>query len=254
MSTGTKVFLSVAIGAFLGTLVGREMIPALTWVGTLVGGFVGYISYEFNKVLRAIPEAGRLATSWWPSKDWWKKCLRAALVSPFFVATCTLPLFLFARTLQVQEGGGSWTISLLLATIVGAFMASLISISIPEKGEDAAVKLRAVFITYNPVNLYLWIIPKGLVMTVWWLISHIPAGVKALGHLVVVVVLFFKHLAILIHSDVRLLCGVDAAIFATLGSFFPGNIILYALAGGLFGLANYEVVSKKWLKLVPEKA
>ena len=62
--------------------------------------------------------------------------------------------------------------------------------------------------------------------------------------------LFSKQVLVLIHSDVRLLCGTDAAIGAGIG-YLAHNPLIGALAGGILGLANYELVSIRWLKLVP---
>ncbi|OGZ36037.1 MAG: hypothetical protein A2V60_01840 [Candidatus Portnoybacteria bacterium RIFCSPHIGHO2_01_FULL_39_19] len=64
---------------------------------------------------------------------------------------------------------------------------------------------------------------------------------------------FIKTIFITIHSEIRLLCGVDAAIGTAIG-YFAGNAIIGAIAGGLFGLLNYEVVSRRILRLVPVKA
>ena len=57
---------------------------------------------------------------------------------------------------------------------------------------------------------------------------------------------FFK----IIHSDIRLLCLVDAAIGATVGYFY-GNPLLGAAIGGPLGWLNFELVSKRWFKFVP---
>ena len=43
-------------------------------------------------------------------------------------------------------------------------------------------------------------------------------------------------------------CAVDAMIGAAVG-FFAGSAIIGALVGGLFGVLNYEVVSKRLLHL-----
>jgi hypothetical protein len=66
----------------------------------------------------------------------------------------------------------------------------------------------------------------------------------------------------LVHSNERLLCLVDASIGAAIGRFYFENtfavgkyLILKALlglvAGGIWGLVNYEIVSKRILHLVP---
>lgn len=61
---------------------------------------------------------------------------------------------------------------------------------------------------------------------------------------------FFKYLFILIHSDIRLLCGVDAAVGATIG-YFSGSAIIGAVSGGVLGVINYELISKRVLGLAP---
>ena len=52
----------------------------------------------------------------------------------------------------------------------------------------------------------------------------------------------------LIHSDIRLLCGTDAAIGAVVGFLF-GYAIVGAIIGGFLGVLNYELVSKRLLRV-----
>jgi hypothetical protein len=87
---------------------------------------------------------------------------------------------------------------------------------------------------YNPISFYFYILPCGI-------IRHTLSVIRAIGR-------FIKTFFILIHSEMRLLCGVDAAIGAGIGYFY-GNPILGMLFGGLFGVLNYEVVSKRLLRL-----
>ncbi len=53
----------------------------------------------------------------------------------------------------------------------------------------------------------------------------------------------------IIHSDERLLCLVDAATGAAIGGYYFGNAALGGLTGAIIGLVNYEIVSKRILKL-----
>lgn len=57
----------------------------------------------------------------------------------------------------------------------------------------------------------------------------------------------------LIHSQKRLICFVDAVIGGTIG-FYYHNPLVGAAVGGLLGMVNYELVSVRWLKLVPKQA
>ena len=74
---------------------------------------------------------------------------------------------------------------------------------------------------------------------------HTPHGAKAAA-------LFLKHLFLLIHSDMRVLCMTDAALFAGVG-YFLGSALWGAILGGLFGVLNYKVVSEYILGIVPAK-
>ncbi len=48
---------------------------------------------------------------------------------------------------------------------------------------------------------------------------------------------------------VFLACAIGASI-----GYFSGNALIGALAGGVFGVLNYEILSKRILHLVPVRA
>lgn len=60
--THGKVFIASALGAFIGSLVALQLNAYLWWLGLIAGGLVGYLSYEFKAVLRAIPVAWHAAS------------------------------------------------------------------------------------------------------------------------------------------------------------------------------------------------
>ena len=51
-----NVLLASALGAAIGSLVALQLSSHLWWLGLIVGGLVGYLSYEWKKVLIAIPQ------------------------------------------------------------------------------------------------------------------------------------------------------------------------------------------------------
>jgi hypothetical protein len=63
-----KVFLAGALGGFVGTMVALQVATRFWWLGLIVGGLVGYLSYEIREVLAVLREAWILTTSWRP--DW----------------------------------------------------------------------------------------------------------------------------------------------------------------------------------------
>lgn len=91
-------------------------------------------------------------------------------------------------------------------------------------------------------HFLLWTVPRFLFWT----------GPRFLGR-------FLWHLFILVHCQERLICLIDAS----LGALILGNILdinqfparlIGAVAGGLFGVFNYEVISKRWLHLPQRRA
>ena len=52
-----KIFIACALGAGIGSLIALEMHKYFWWIGLLVGGFVGYLSYESKKVVEASKKA-----------------------------------------------------------------------------------------------------------------------------------------------------------------------------------------------------
>ena len=76
-----KIFVSCALGAGIGALIALQLNHSFWWIGILIGGFIGYVSYESDKVIAAVPLAWRYAAkniSIWkpyryrPNKQAWK--------------------------------------------------------------------------------------------------------------------------------------------------------------------------------------
>ena len=96
----------------------------------------------------------------------------------------------------------------------------------------------------NPFNIYCCCLPKGF----WWCLKKTPTAAIWIWHCRIATAKFVKTVFVLIHSDIRLLCGTDAAIGALIG-YFTGNVIIGMLAGGIIGVVNYELISKRLLRL-----
>ncbi|MBL7022080.1 hypothetical protein ISR92_02060 [Patescibacteria group bacterium] len=75
-------------------------------------------------------------------------------------------------------------------------------------------------------------------------------AIKAISTFFMKIAKLIRYIFVEIHSDIRLLCAVDAMIGAGIGYFYT-NPIIGMIAGGILGVINYELVSKRWLKLVP---
>lgn len=248
-----KVFLACALGGGVGALVALQMWQPFWWVGMLVGGLVGYLAYEFDEVRRAILLAWRKVTEWRPSTKmyWyiWCKVFTFVFSSTVntFVGMCVLllPIYYAVYGSYFLLAKGIWILLFGVGTclLLAAFIACLEAI-------DMSLEERY-FITCPPnvFRLYLWIVPRAIGEGVWMAVTRGPRWTAG-G--VVIIARFLWQVFLLVHSEMRLLCGLDAAIGAAIG-YWLGNAIIGAIAGGVFGIANFEIVSKWWLKLVPIK-
>lgn len=262
-----KIFLSSGLGALIGTIVAIKLIP-FWFLGTIVGFLVGYLAYEVKNVLQAIVKAFKVARhEVFPG--FWKRFVAHGSVTNLGIGTWCL----------------SYVLSYLLAKFfitdepeIGALMIFFYSIF----AFSFSIPIFAVFIKIteygakidNPRNLvyrggykhirekgstYLGIIKwffLGFSIVVWSVVKFFFWVMWKYTSIFVWKTVFFcavflKKMFLLIHSDVRLLCGTDAAIGTVIGYFFQSPIV-GCLAGAILGLANYYIVSIKILKLQPE--
>lgn len=98
----------------------------------------------------------------------------------------------------------------------------------------------------------IYYIIKGIMWSLKKTKGSTPKTKQAIFNFLIVSGKFFKLAFINIHSDIRLLCGVDSALGATAG-YLLGNALYGGLIGVMFGLINYYVISIKVLKLQPQK-
>ncbi len=245
-----KVFVACALGAFIGGIVALQLNGYFWWVGLIAGGFVGYITYEFKAVLQAIPKAWRVVIGWRPNVEYWKAFGKLSVYFTLFISTITVPLailFLLISAEDITAYG-----YLLITPLMGLLMARVMTSDYNEGEYQSVVQEFRRFARFNALTTC-WYVPKYLLLGMWyslkgtwWLLRRgIPVTVVAITR-------FIWQVFKLIHSDERLLCGVDAAIGALVG-YFTGNALIGAVFGGIFGVANFELVSKRLLHLVPAK-
>lgn len=247
MDRRLKIFLACGFGAGIGTIVALSVNTYFWWLGMLVGGLAGYFSYEFRKVLAAIRQAWHLVIGWRPDKDLLKLQFKAAFWTSSSIVTCLIGLMLLPLALIPEleiEGcllfiGGGSVIFLITLPILFIFTPRT------QKELERDIWIGKI---YNPFSVYcyyplllIWRTPKGI----RWLIRKSPLMILTAWR-------FIKTVFVLIHSDLRLLCGFDAAIGTAIG-YFTSNVIIGMLAGGVIGVLNYELLSKRLLHLVPSK-
>lgn len=244
-----RVFMACFFGALIGGLVTREAGSGLWWVGSIVGFVVGYLGYEFRQVIDGVRKTWNTAVNLDVVEI--TKTLLHVLVVVLLKIVCLIcaytTIFLFfyswgnyalllffaidSNLLEIVLSSGGYMLSLYLLELIGGKT---------KKGKLGEISM--IFLSSNPLVVTLYWLPRGI----FWMIKKTPSFFASCWKFTVTV---FK----LIHSDVRLLCGVDAAIGAGVG-YFVGDALLGALFGGLFGLLNYKVVRTYLLKPVTAQA
>lgn len=268
LGKSSKVFLACAIGAGIGSLVALEVSQMFWWLGLIIGGFTGYLSYDWQRVVSAIPQAATMVA---PAITDFSRDIRQGLRTflgkprPVFWSYLLFEVIVFwwlNQIIPLPHKGPFW------ADLIGM---ALITIMLTA----TAWAVLTILLVIRPIVTCKATYDKWA-KTGWWSVSDpfdyitgicswreaaqyhfdglrnlIPVLLIAIGTLILPFKfggkfgwVFFK----LIHSDLRLLCGVDAMIGSAVG-YFSGSAIIGAIAGGLFGLLNYEVVSKRFLRL-----
>lgn len=207
---GGKVFLVCFFGGAVGTFVALQLWQPIWWVGMLVGGLMGYLSYEFKGVASAIQTGtmslySGLRTNFRTNP--WETVLTAITVPPLIgVVTYFATWFFIYAPWALMLGLDEFNCH---ARMVGCtFFGNVGTVSV-------AVLLSIIA-----------------------------------GAVIVCAALGTRWLFIQIHSEIWLLCGLDAAIGTGIG-YYLGSALIGAVVGGIFGLVNYQIISVWWLHLVP---
>lgn len=241
-----KVFLASAMGAGLGSIVAMSVSEPFWWIGLIVGGLTGYFSYEWRQVLVALTTAWHQTITWRPPKNT-KAYLLAFVKFQFllWVWCFTITLILY-NTLNASDGVP------IAETSVFAFQGSLIMFFI------GSVSILLMDLTYpDPVffntkelvthtNNIHWMGYVPPILLGWGALHLFWFVLQLCGELVQAIPKLLWQFFCLVHSERRLICGVDATLGAAIG-FGLQSAVVGALIGGLLGVLNYEFVTRKWL-------
>ncbi|MBI2064930.1 MAG: hypothetical protein HYT62_02665 [Candidatus Yanofskybacteria bacterium] len=267
MEKTLRIFIACAIGAFVGSLIALQMYHAFWWVGAAIGAFVAYLGYNIEEVIAAIPIAYRRTINWRPNHQFWV-CWRAAFMYMFNMGVNTavgmgLVGAIFYWRTGIHSPENNWVflqiegIVLLFSFGFGTFMGLVSARGMALADLDRNGGLVNPLTCPNIFRFYLWMLPRGVVIGSWWLISNTPKAVRFNLKYGVLFVKFIKTFVVelfrLIHSELRLLCAVDAAFGAAVG-YFTGNALIGALAGGVLGVVNYEIITVRVMKLAGAKS
>jgi|GEM_PF-1873166 len=261
-----KIFLATALGALLGSVIALEVHPTLWWVGVFAGSAVGYLSYEVRRIPAAAWKAWQSTNSYRTPAYFWSGMRGSVVLSILvggwvcfiIVMICAFSMALIVMTSDASVTSRALKVAGTLSVSFGAFTTTLLFL-ITSSNAVSSKKMREWLSAFQWVDLIDFSPPL-----VAFLMSEVLADIlrdwvktkplrRAAARTVAesqeaarVLKAFLWNLFVLIHSERRLICGVDAAIGTCIG-FMSGSALLGALAGGLIGVLNYELVTHLWL-------
>lgn len=257
-----KVFLAVALGIGLGIFVGRTLGGTFAWMlGAVLGGASAYVLFAPIAALRALPAAYRAARGKWPNAEQWE-LLRWTLWSGLAPFTTAIPLAFAIRWSKENMQHNSLSGELFVVGTLAVAFACLFGIcAVTSARIPGALRTRSFYgytgryfdemaqrrfvatHTLLPVLLF-WHLPRFLG---WIAFAAVPEIVGFSLRLA-------KQWFILVHSDLRTICLMDAFLFAGIGTLAGGPILAWMVGGGAFGVLNYRIVSLRILKLQPVRS
>lgn len=269
--TALKIGLVCALCAGIGAVIALNMNQYFWWVGVLAGGILGYLSYELPKVIKAVPEAWKNTVDW-GNKE--KTELKKVFLSNLGMILIGFFNFLFifqfssvkfentSSNLEIFHYFQIYIGVVLIVSGSSVFIAfsTLIHV-LKEKDfpsisyyENALFFIKYSFVLIAPFVLMFFIL-KGLYFLIRLMYQHWDAIEKSCFNALKAVFRFIgnflKSFFLMIHSEARLICGVDSCLGALIGYHYNSPII-GALSGMILGIVNYYIVSIKILKLTPK--
>jgi MFS family permease len=251
MNKSLRILIACFLGATLGALLALHFNHYFWWLGILIGAFTGYLAYDFKEVGRAVAVAWKKARAEisqlkLPSRLKLKEALSwvvavTIVIIGFIILTVVIGfswIILFKTMGMAGKNEPQSWVPLFGSCMICGLASEIIAVvmSLPNDKNETVWQYLRTFLLINPVVLSFKIV-RYLVR----LGRAIPDRILSR---------FVAHVFRIIHSDIRLLCMMDASLGALIG-FKYGNPLIGGVAGAVLGILNYWFVSVRWLKLVP---
>lgn len=269
-----SVGFACALGACIGTLVALEIAARFTYgswfwsVGALTGGLAAYCAVDFRHLCAGIAVAYRRTIAWRPHVEWWKTYLMCACSMTVSSTSLVFVLWCITNAAFAIANNGPYIPPTVLLVYLCLFagVGAVWAVNASDEGSTAdgsyderllrnrKKALRAMCYV-NPVGALLLVL-AGMLVGAGWLWTHGPDIARSIMAAISSVGLRLKRFGVevffYVHSERRMICFLDAAIGAAAG-YFLGSASLGAIIGAILGVINYEIVSIRWLKIIPAK-
>lgn len=248
MNKTLRIAIACLVGGILGATLALHFNAYLWWAGILLGGLAGYLICDIKQVAQAVQKAWKLIVVTelhLPKRDKIIEDLKHFGILFLGVMVMVLVLVLIGASWvlpisMVGVSGFASFKSLFIASIIVGCIAVFCGCATAEKilgyDDNEGRFFRFVLISTNSFAIFFYLVPMGLIR----LGRRIPDRILSR---------FVAKVFVLIHSDFRLLCMTDAALGALIG-YTVASPLVGGIAGAILGVANYWLVSVRWLKLV----
>lgn len=215
--------------SFIGSFIALEL-GAWWWVGLAFGFAAGYVGYDVRAfgsgIARAFAETRKVFVS--------KETLRLA----FHAFGCVISLFASFLVLLLGADYFSGFSDNSLYYFVGSAGLCIGLLFMTPGGGESITLYEKIIMIIHPIPLFLWVLPRGI----WWLIAKgIPLALRFCKSFIATA---YRY----VHSNARLLFGIDIAIGVAVG-YYTGNALLGGLAGGCWWLLDWHLISVRVMGL-----
>lgn len=288
MSNGIRVSAAAGFGALCGTAIALQVSAPNAWLGFLAGGLIAGLFYAWRDIVRAIPAAYRAARGWKTPPHFWKCVLWTLLsgvVFGVYLPSILLPIAFFSPQFAEAELSGVLAVSLVGFPVLW-LLSSVLSYVQLEQGtgyesffgrtrEKHIEGMKCIAIHCSPIALLFYYLPKVIAcvaVALWALLVEkavtVWKGAKWAGTGIVFVTVrapsaifrlfrFFGRFGwqvfIRVHSHGLNLALLHGTVGTIVGYKF-GSPLVGLFAGFVFALLDYEILSRRVLKVVPLRA
>ncbi len=239
MKDANKVGTACGFGGLIGTLIALQFghVWWLTVLGLVVGGVVGYLTYEFKTVLSS---ARKVFEDIYNFKINWRKTGSVVGIGSLYflgLPITVIGIFLSTGIILRVPNPDLYNPCMLGITLLLWLLSAMLSY-------DDTLDNVIIFVKRtNPMSIIYYTI-KYTFVSIWWVLSRIPT--------------FVWNVIIRIHSEKRTICFVDSVLGTLFGvavGYYTNTVNIACVAGAvsgyLLGIVNYQIVSVRWLKLKP---
>ena len=267
-----KVVFSCLTGSLIGMVIAIAIQGYFWWVGAIIGAVVSGVVSVADQIPSAFRYAWKKAPELYSHLKTFGKIVRAglyeggfammtvllafvvsagvliAVISIFYWILVTGQQFSVFQLKNTPDFWGGWCLATLASLCSGAVLYF----------RHEYVHVRGTWIgiiALSPLILPISVATVA-VYGLYKIFISLPRITRASWKFIVATGRFTKSVFVFIHKDLMILCMTDTFLGVYVGYLARGqnalaSVIIGGLLGALFGAINFEIVSKRWLKLVP---